>query len=376
MSMTLCHLTSNPMKHLLFLFAALALGAVPGCGWLVGSWAGAPTLEERQDGIILSHAKHTAEGIGCEDCHKTIKASETIQGARELPKKATCIECHDGKEKQCGFCHKDEKKGGTYVDLRMDGIRFSHKNHIERKLPGTDKAGCEVCHASTMQSTKPSESHRPDMFVTCMQCHKRSFRREDCVLCHANLTESKQLPLSMFDHGGDWLNRHGTPAKGGQAVCAHCHKTSFCADCHTRAKVPLRAELLNLDRPDRRFRHRGDWISKHPIEARMDGKSCLTCHDKKSCGDCHDRMGIGHKGVAGTQKSPHPAGWLTRGSGAFHGTEARRDVLVCAACHDRGAASNCVTCHRVGGPGGNPHPATPKTDLDKNTSPACVPCHK
>jgi hypothetical protein len=56
--------------------------------------------------------------------------------------------------------------------------------------------------------------------------------------------------------------------------------------------------------------------------------------------------------------SPHPAGWLggDPGSRDFHGTAARRDVALCASCHDRGPATNCIQCHKVGAYGGNPHP--------------------
>ena len=62
----------------------------------------------------------------------------------------------------------------------------------------------------------------------------------------------------------------------------------------------------------------------------------------------------------------------------YERTEARRDIVSCAACHDQDAASNCVTCHRVGGPGGNPHPpgfTTKHPAPDINRNPMCLTCH-
>ena len=53
-------------------------------------------------------------------------------------------------------------------------------------------------------------------------------------------------------------------------------------------------------------------------------------------------------------------------------------AVACAPCHDQGAASVCVTCHRVGGSGGTPHPpgwsdAHPRADISRNGM--CLICH-
>jgi hypothetical protein len=57
---------------------------------------------------------------------------------------------------------------------------------------------------------------------------------------------------------------------------------------------------------------------------------------------------------------------------------ARRDISSCAACHDQGPSSNCITCHRVGGTGGNPHPIGwmqhhDQQEIHRNTM--CLYCH-
>ena len=61
--------------------------------------------------------------------------------------------------------------------------------------------------------------------------------------------------------------------------------------------------------------------------------------------------------VSAQRGSPHPPGWVgTRGSDNRHGLEARANPVSCASCHGGAGEALCVGCHRVGGPGGNPHP--------------------
>jgi hypothetical protein len=112
---------------------------------------------------------------------------------------------------------------------------------------------------------------------------------------------------------------------------------------------------------DRELVHRGDFLTRHPIEAKTDPNKCLKCHSISQCQSCHEdrRVSAGVKDKAGALVSPdpHPKGWGTQVSSPdFHGRAARRDVVACASCHDQGRASICVTCHKVGGFGGNPHP--------------------
>jgi hypothetical protein len=78
--------------------------------------------------------------------------------------------------------------------------------------------------------------------------------------------------------------------------------------------------------------------------------------------------------VRGAQ-SPHPPGWASGVISNTHGPAARRDVASCAACHDQGPASNCVTCHKVGAYGGRPHPARWRSS-EPLSSPQCEPCHR
>ena len=70
--------------------------------------------------------------------------------------------------------------------------------------------------------------------------------------------------------------------------------------------------------------------------------------------------------------SPHPPGW---DAGLAHGSAAKHDILSCAACHDQGARSNCIECHRTV----NPHPTgwaqrhNRTSDVARNSM--CRNCH-
>ena len=54
------------------------------------------------------------------------------------------------------------------------------------------------------------------------------------------------------------------------------------------------------------------------------------------------------------------------------------NIAQCATCHDQGRNSNCVSCHKVGGMGGNPHPPGfvdqhPREEINSNNM--CRACH-
>jgi len=53
---------------------------------------------------------------------------------------------------------------------------------------------------------------------------------------------------------------------------------------------------------------------------------------------------------------------------------ARQNILSCAGCHNQGANSLCVACHRSGGV--NPHPPGWKgTTPQIGSNPTCKICH-
>jgi hypothetical protein len=59
----------------------------------------------------------------------------------------------------------------------------------------------------------------------------------------------------------------------------------------------------------------------------------------------------------------------------MHGVQARLDPFSCASCHGGAGEQLCVDCHRVGGPGGNPHGRGFTSNKDKILDVPCRFCH-
>jgi hypothetical protein len=120
--------------------------------------------------------------------------------------------------------------------------------------------------------------------------------------------------------------------------------------------VPALPQTLHFDEPLRADMHARGFVSRHSIEARTDPATCLSCHrDESYCRDCHAQSGLLQ--ATPLHESPHPSGWVGTGPGQNrHGAQARLDPASCASCHGGAGETLCVGCHRVGGPGGNPHP--------------------
>jgi hypothetical protein len=335
-----------------------------GCnGWL---WN---TPVSDGDHIQVPHDKHAKAGVECLSCHDAIWDATSLTTAT-LPMEDKCMECHrEWKEKgECGHCHTDVKQAAPWPSPDP-AIVLDHKAHIERV-----KEKCEVCHKQLPNPVR-SAATRPTM-DSCTQCHQDTLREGKCKQCHLDLSRYQLRPVSLFSHQGDFLHEHPRAARASSESCASCHEQSFCADCHAQT-VSTKIETKFPERVDRYFIHRDDFISRHMIEARWDSASCRRCHGSSFCEDCHRVQNLTPLGQ--NPRDPHPPGWAMPGGGPeFHGTAARRDIVSCAACHDQGARSICVDCHKVGGIGGDPHPAGwenrhPHSEISGNN--LCLTCH-
>jgi cytochrome c7-like protein len=322
------------------------------------------------DEILFPHGRHQKANVECITCHESVWDAKTLKGDF-LPPEAKCLECHKQKKAdgQCNFCHSDVRYAGPWPK-REPKLNFDHAAHIERV-----KEDCLVCHARRSEPRQPvpiTEGHN-----TCMKCHNHAQQYDDaqCVTCHVNLASYPLRPVTQVSHEGDFLRRHPSVARSAVNSCGTCHDQNFCLDCHAKtAMVPIETKLI--DRPDRRFIHRQDFLGRHSVEARSDPAQCQRCHSTSFCETCHEREHVG-AGFVGS-RNPHPPGWALPGSGAFHGDAARRDINSCAACHDQGDQSNCVSCHKVGGIGGDPHPPGFRSRHDINEARRdgrCVACH-
>jgi hypothetical protein len=111
----------------------------------------------------------------------------------------------------------------------------------------------------------------------------------DCSECHEDRQQGTMKAYATFNHSPSFVKNHRHYAATDDRLCATCHKSSFCNDCHTN-KVELRPSMKYGHRPDRDMPHRGDFMTLHKIEGKLDPASCYRCHGRannESCTACH-----------------------------------------------------------------------------------------
>jgi hypothetical protein len=327
-------------------------------------------IAETPRATSFTHAKH--EGVAeCTDCHGDT-AKSTRLGQAPLPGPAKCEECHDAKAADVpGQAIRDlkAKPKGDYQ------LTFNHAAHLAQIK---DKNACAVCHKSLPEPGATRDWSPP--METCTSCHhhQKEVAEARCQPCHVSLRRFPLKPieaLAGFSHDRNFVREHRDLAKNSAATCAQCHDQTYCATCHANATVPMRPEIRFPERVEANFIHRSDYVSRHMIEAAADPASCKKCHGSFFCESCHQEQGVARKSLNVDPRNPHPPGWTAR---TAHGRAARQNIVSCSACHDQGAASVCVACHRSGGIGGNPHPPgyTSQHKLtDINNNPMCRVCH-
>lgn len=347
------------MKSYARLGSLLALGLAACAGTFLA-------ISTPRDRITFSHEKHSDQD--CSGCHESIDKSEALGTLNPLPKEEKCLECHEDEKKagNCKMCHADPEHPATY-EQKAASLTFPHKTHFDM-----DVKDCNTCHAAKPEYKNPDP--RQPMAV-CLQCHQDDYDKGDCTKCHVDLKKYPLKPIAGFSHKGDWLKNHGKSAQASAQSCAACHDQTTCATCHAKT-VPVPVEVRFPEKVASDFIHRGDFLGRHAIEARSNEATCARCHAKQFCSSCHTVQNITPAAI--NPRSPHPAGYAFPGP-ASHANEARRDINRCAACHDQGAASNCVQCHKVGGIGGDPHPGNWGSRHDRKEiggNAMCLYCHQ
>jgi bacterioferritin-associated ferredoxin len=277
---------------------------------------------------------------------------------------------------QCASCHKNAQQVLEQSTIAVDpdyplgrAIRFTHRTHLDKPEIGGQ---CVKCHAGVV-SEKADATNFPPM-STCLDCHRPEFDKGRCTPCHQAEHLRRLQPPTFSRHDTGWIRRHGPMAKRAEPVCNQCHTQTQCADCHDqRQTIPI--EVRSPEKIEAGFVHRGDFVTRHPIEARSQPATCLKCHSTSSCDSCHVRRGVSANAVGSA--NPHPMGWVgpDTDSKNHHGRAAKRNILSCAACHDAGPATNCIRCHKVGGVGGNPHPSGWKSSRSEGAA-MCRWCHE
>ena len=328
--------------------------------------------------FVFPHTPHLEGEVDCLQCHAAVAKDGALQARVRhvgLPRKNNdvCSGCHDDAE----FADKVQRKI-VPARTREFSVRMNHAAHLAK-----DGVTCQTCHKA-LPDTGQEAPPRLAM-ATCTGCHKhqQDFNEGRCTPCHVDLKRYEK-PVAAFRHAGDFLKTHGQLARSTAESCAQCHEQTFCADCHSATTAPGRQAVLFPEAVQRDFIHRGDYQSRHMIEAGANPASCRKCHGSNFCDSCHTQRNLTQSSTL-QPRNPHPAGWGVKGSGDFHGFAARKNVVMCAGCHDNGAAAICVLCHRVGGAASDPvanpngpHPASfvSKHRNDSRTKTAvCMTCH-
>ncbi len=230
-------------------------------------------------------------------------------------------------------------------------------NHAEHDRYVGDVA-CETCHKQVDASIVPETQ-------VCLACHKQSF------------VDKVELPQTET-HGPIWALYHRPYAKGADANCVACHEQSYCLDCHKSGFADEQGEFTN----NMINVHRSDFQVSHPIAARTDPQLCASCHESRFCTECHEQFAPADLSV-----ESHRRGWrnITAGGAATHADileisgdsceschpdsvlpshdwsasharEARKNLATCQACHPEGDI--CLKCHSArSGLMVSPHPS-------------------
>jgi Cytochrome c7 and related cytochrome c len=281
----------------------------------------------------------TAPCLDCNSCHSISDHGAT----RARTDTSLCVRCHGGESQR--------------VAQRLEQTKFVHAevgfNHDQHLAMNEVQGQCVVCHGGVL---KQGSSPLPAM-SQCFTCHEHQdqWNAGKCSPCHTANDLSRTLPISFLRHDQEFARHHGQFAVEDKRLCQSCHTQKQCNDCHDVSQ-DLTRERRQPEKIAATTVHGGDFLVRHPIEAQAEPARCARCHTPESCDSCHLQRGV--SGIGLNARNPHPTGWVgsNANSSSSHGREARRDILLCASCHDQGPATNCIRCHKVGGYGGNPHP--------------------
>jgi hypothetical protein len=292
--------------------------------------------------VPFDHKKHIEEvGVACLDCHKEA-SSATTSATMLLPRIEDCYECHDQSEVNWTV----PADGSSPWPTPARELIFDHAKHMSAGLE------CATCHAGVEKATKAPSDGLPSMAL-CTDCHKEREVKDDCNVCH-----SQVQVLRPKDHIADWISDHSIPARSDARSCETCHRQSYCSECHDGAALGLAVrnkegapadrigpmasahegnDLLILQRV-----HDLNYRWTHGSDVRAKTLDCAVCHETQTfCNACHNPENDANR--------LRPV-WHDMANFEFytHADFARRDIEVCAACHEQsGAEPTCMKCHKT-----------------------------
>ncbi len=271
--------------------------------------------------------------VTCADCH--------VRDGKLAPADhAACARCHAAEARagnappmeDCAGCHKKGVQQRTRARLIKGDLRFDHPRHQADRRGKAIK--CEECHKQSGKSTSYADHAAPPV-AACVNCHDDTdrvpaeLRMRTCETCHSQRTQKlttlaprSHLPATErpLDHTLAFRRDHAEAATDGSR-CAGCHTQmsgnarDSCDECHQSMRpVDHRLTFRELD---------------HGTEAAADRTRCATCHVVEFCTACHSQRPRSH-GFAGTFATDH-------------GHLARINVRSCMTCHDQ--QRDCSPCH-------------------------------
>ena len=113
--------------------------------------------------------------------------------------------------------------------------------------------------------------------------------RVACSECHEDQVKGILKPYASFNHTQEFIRQHRFYASQDDRLCATCHAGSFCNDCHAN-ELEIKPSIKLGNRPDRDLIHRGDYLTLHKIDGKIDPASCYRCHGRtnnEQCIVCH-----------------------------------------------------------------------------------------
>ena len=368
----------------------------------------------------FNHKRH-AGGVGgmglrCDTCHAAVVHSDSAKDSL-IPAPRVCDGCHGSDHEnlaavqagssprgECSFCHMGHTPADgnlvAPIEIPRPNLNFTHQKHLAKNIT------CAQCHGAVDKLELATRDQLPRM-AGCFGCHqmpdsagvaKNGAAKSACTTCHLRelgegprrlaseaprqeggrmrtvfATGVLKPPQWLHDgeHTPDWIMRHRQVAAADSQFCANCHTEDYCTECHDGRVRP-------------RDIHPADYISLHPIEARMATSRCTSCHQEQSfCLTCHMRVGVTMSGPEGGRDSGrfHPAKAIWSDAprkAGHHAFEAERNLNACVSCHTE---RDSVTCHGGLGIGGgfDPHRAgfVANCGMQYRRNPRpCLVCHE
>jgi hypothetical protein len=256
--------------------------------------------------LHFSHKLHLDKKVECVTCHGDM-TKVNLATRQQLPKMATCFQCHDGSvaPNDCKTCHLKDVSGR---------LQLTFASGILRPMQG-DPLGLD--HGPRFEFTHGTRAAVSRQ--TCAQCHSDSF----CQKCH----DSLQKPLAV--HPNDFITLHPLQARADASRCESCHRfQSFCAACHERAGVGMDSDPSLRPHNTKVHPDYQTWVEvlgpqHHGIAASKDIRSCTACHREESCMSCHSELSQRR------QINPHPNGFASMCKRL-----AAANDRPCLKCHD------------------------------------------